>query len=134
MVADEADHHDEVGDAQRQPDVAGAADVGAGGGQPQRTEVRRERGTDGQQRHDRQRRERRPGTAGDAEAEFQVPREQHGRDEQHHGEAVTQPVGPGGQVADPRRTLHDWRGHRRHLDGGGRVVTLVAHEPIPLYE
>ena len=52
LIPDEADCDDQVGDAEQQPDPACAADILAGGGEPERADMRRQRGEDGEQRHD----------------------------------------------------------------------------------
>ena len=134
VVPDEAERDDQVGDAEQQPDPAGAADVGLRGGKPERADVRRERGGDGEQRHDGDEAEEQAVAAGDAEAEVEVPRQKQREDEQRDRDAVAHRVGAGGHVADAGRPGDGGRGGGGHRDGGGRVVTLVAHVTISSLE
>ena len=130
LIHDEADCDDEVGDAEQQPDPARATDILARRGEPERADVRRERGEDGEQRDGDDDGEHQAVAAGDAEAEVEVPRQQQREDEQRDRDSVAHGVGAGGHVADSGRPGNDGRGGGRHRDGVGRVVTLVAHVTI----
>ena len=100
MVPDEADPDDQVGDAEQQPDPAGASDVGLRGVEPERAEVWRQRGGEREQRHDGDEAEEQAVAAGDAETEIEVPRQEQREDEQSDRDAVAHRVGAGGHVAD----------------------------------
>ena len=108
------------------------ADVLAGGGQPKRAHVRRERGQDGEQRDGDDDGEQQAVADGDADTEVEVPRQKQREGEQGDRDSVAHDVGAGGHVADSRRPGNDGRGAGRHHAGVGRVVTLVAHVTIPL--
>jgi len=119
VVSDEAERDDQVGDAEQQPDPAGAADVRLGGGEPERADVGCECGGQGEQRHDGDEAEQQAVAAGDAQTEGEAPGQQQREDEQCDRDAVAHRVGAGGHVADAGRPGGGGRG------GGGRVVTLA---------
>jgi hypothetical protein len=103
VVPDEAEGDDQVGDAEQQPDPAGAADVGLRGGKPERADVWRERGGEREQRHDGDEAEEQAVAAGDAETEVEVPRQEQRETSRATATPSRTVLMPGGHVADAGR-------------------------------
>ena len=130
LIHDEADCDDQVGDGEQQPDPACAADILVRRGEPERADVWRQRGEDGEQRDGDDDGDQQAVADGDADTEVEVPRQKQRDGEQGDRDSVAQSVGAGRHVADSGRPGNDGRGGGRHHGGVGRVVTLVAHVTI----
>ena len=129
VVSDEADRDDEEGQ-QTSIRIRLNRRTSGAGWQAGAGRCARQCGGDGEQCHDDDHGPQQAVAAGDAEAEVEVPRQQQREDEQGDRHAVPQHVGAGGHVSGAGRPGDCGRSAGRHRDGGGRVVTLVAHVTI----